>query len=272
MKNALLKLTCILLVLIATTAEAQTPGQLVFKVTTPVHTTGNYTSNGRYVFAVWIESCTTCGSGTTAGTSTFVRTMNRYWGPVVTDHLPTWAAKSGGSVVGAITGSTLNTWGEKTITWDGKNDTETTLLPDGNYRICVQETWGHQTATVTRYFPFVKGPVTDNQMPIADSNFTSISLDWAPLLLTTAAFSDRNPEALVYPNPTKGIFNVDYKNDVTKISVVNILGAIVYETLIETTATQNSLKIDLSKYASGEYIVLVANDKGSSSYKVLLAK
>lgn len=252
--------------------QAQTAGTMSFTFTTPKHTSGNYVSDGRYVLAVWIESCTTCGAGTTAGTSTFVRTKLRYWAGGTNDHLPTWSSKSGSSTTGATTGSTQTTFASRTVTWDGTNAAGTTLMADGNYRVCVQETWGHGTATATRYFPFVKGAAayTNTTDVTADTNFTGITLTWTPTMATDSF--TKGPEVVVYPNPSKGIFNLDFKSPIKNITVVNTLGAIIYEENIEATAATTSKSIDLSAYTNGIYFINVSDDNGSSSYKVVLDK
>jgi len=266
-----LKHLSILLFLIATTFTfAQTDGTLTFKLTCPMHSSGNYETNGRYVLAVWIESCTPCG--TTAGTSTFVKTKVINWGGSSSntgDHLPTWRTKSGMSTVDATTGATSTNFNLRTITWNGTN-VSGTLVPDGSYRVAVQETWGHNGATVTRYFPFTKGPNTDNQTPTADTNFTNISLIWAPALGVEDI--SKSPEFVVYPNPSRGVFNVDFKNEVKNIKVVNLLGEVVYSEDIDTSFYESSKTIDLSSFASGVYIFNLTNDRGTSSYKVLLEK
>lgn len=273
MKKKLLKLTGIVLIfLFSLSGSSQTAGTLTFRFTTPVHSSGNYETNGRYVLAVWLESCATCGSGTTVGTSTFVRTKIRNWGSNTTDHLPTWNTKSAGSTTGMTTGATLSTFVAKTVTWDGTDAAGTTLLADGNYRVCIQETWGHGAATATRYFPFTKGPSTDSQTPTADTNFTAISLVW----MSAATLSNENftqkPEAVVYPNPTKGIFYIDLKNEITKIKIINLLGEVIYTENVDGINNGASKSVNLSNFSNGMYIVNVSNDLESISYKVILNK
>jgi hypothetical protein len=281
MKKIIFNLAVLLLVLgLSNSITGQnTPGTLTFTYTCPTHTSGNYETDGRYVIAVWIESCTPCG--TTAGTSTFVKTKLRLWGGNTTDHLPTWVSKSGSSVVDATTGATMgrgttgtfnslaNAFSPQTVTWNGTN-TAGTVVADGSYRVAIQETWGHGTATVTRYIPFTKGTAVDSQTPTADTNFTNLSLTWSPTL-ATAIFS-QSPDFVVYPNPSKGIFNLDFNNEVKNIKVVNVLGETVYEETMKDASAAINKKVDLSAFASGVYIFNVTNDYGTSSYKVLLDK
>ncbi len=270
--NKIYKLLLVALLIGSATLNAQTAGTMSFTFTTPVHASGNYETNGRYALAVWIESCATCGAGTTVGTSTFVRTKLRYWGGNTNDHLPTWVSKSGSSTTGATTGATQSTFASRTVSWDGTNSAGTTLQADGNYRVCIQETWGHGSATVVRYFPFVKGPAvyTNTADVTADTNFTGISLTWTPALASDTF--TKGPEVVVYPNPSKGIFNLDLKSQVKNITVVNTLGAIVFEENIDNSNAIKTKTIDLSSFTNGVYFINVSDDNGSSSYKVVLEK
>ncbi len=268
MKKNLLSIAGTLFVLcFSVTAFAQTAGSLTFKLTCPKHTTGIYETNARYVLAVWIESCTPCG--TTAGTSTFVKTKVRYWGGSTNDHLPTWKAKSASSVVDATSGATTTNFASQTVTWNGTN-VAGAVVADGSYRVCIQETWGHGTATVTRYIPFTKGPAVDNQTPAADTNFTGLTLTWQPTLATETFAS--HPEAVIYPNPSNGVFNIEYKNEVNTITVVNILGETVLTQKVDTQNFGTTQAIDLSGFNNGIYIVSLSNDKGTTSYKIVLNK
>jgi hypothetical protein len=293
MKRNLLKIAVIALITLfsATTfAQVKTAGSLTFTFTPPKHASGNYETNGRYALAVWIESCTTCGSGTTVGTSAFVRTKMIYWSGAngnTRDHLPTWVSKSSSSTTNATSGATMGTGSStptsasypysianaflpKTITWDGTNAAGTTALADGNYRVCIQETWGHGSATATRYFPFTKGTTTDSQTPTADTNFTNISLVWKPTLATDS-FS-LTPEAVIYPNPTNGIFNIDVKNAVNSIKVINLLGEEVYNENLSNENAGTTKIVDLTRFVNGMYIVSLTNEVGTSNYKVILNK
>ena len=273
MRKKILNIAIVALVLCFSGAGfAQTAGTMTFTFTSPKHTTGNYETNGRYAMSVWIESCTAC---TTSGTlaSTYVRTKLHYCcNGNTNDHIAKWSAKSGGSSTNATTGGTSTVFTSRTVTWDGMNAAQTALVADGSYRVVIEETWGHTTNTVTRYFPFTKGPASfTNTTDVAnDTNFTGISLTWNPTL-GTESFVEK-PDAVVYPNPTKGIFNIDFKNNVKNINVVNILGAVVYNENIEDNATETSKKIDFSDMANGVYIINLSNDSGSSSYKIILDK
>jgi len=270
------KLTLITFLLLSIFSFSQTAGTLTFTFTTPKHATGNYLSSGAYVLAVWIET----------STGTFVKTKLRYVGGGTDDHLPTWGkaagcvnttavtATTGCNVTDATTGATQTTFPSRTVTWDGKNTNGTangTTVADGTYRVAIQETWGHGTSTATRYITFTKGVAIDSQTPAADGNFTAISLKWTPAALGTSDVSLR-PQLLIAPNPSKGIINMNLKNESNYIIVYSLDGKIVYQEDLKNANITANKELDLSFLQNGEYIVSVSNAYGSSYNKIIIAK
>lgn len=273
MNKPLLSLAGIALAIcFATSVFGQTSGTLTFTFTEASHST-TYEGNAKHALAVWIQT----------STGAFVKTKLRYCcnGNTI-DHLPTWGANAGasagncssGNKTDATTGATLTSWTTKTITWDGNNVNGTangTLVADGAYKVTIQSTWDHGTAgTVTTSFPFTKGPTADHQTPTNTVNFTGIKLDWVPAAGTGVSDISVNSDINVYPNPSQGRFNIDYKT-ASSIRVVNTLGVVVYEEKVEQgiAGTRN---IDLSNFANGIYFVNVLNEEESSNFKVLLNK
>ncbi len=275
MKNFYLKLSSFIVFLFCINSNAQTVGTLTFTFTAPKHTSGCYTTDCRYVLAAWIES----------GTGTFVKTKLRYVAGSTDDHLATWgtaagctnptAVTSGGcNVTDATTGATLTTFTSKTFTWDGKNVSGTSngsVVADGTYRVAIQETWGHSSATATRYFTFTKGAAIDNQTPAADANFTAISLKWIPAALATSEVNNNRPTSVISPNPSKGIVNFDLKNAADYITVFSENGEVVYKEQLKSSIILKK-SLDLSFLSSGNYIVSVSNAYGTSNYKIIIAK
>ena len=247
---------------------AQTKGTLTFSLTMPKHSTGNYVSDGRYVVAIWLET------NPQSGTSTFVKTILYNWGGISSntgDHLPNWVSKSGINTIDAISGATSTVFTSRSISWNGTG-VNGLIVNDGNYRIAVQETWGHNSATALRYFNFSKGLVADKQTPLSDNNFTAISLDWVPDPLGIADNVSPNTQVVIYPNPTQGIFNIEFKNEIMSIKIANVLGQVVYNEKETVTAAGTTKSINLSSFENGTYIVNVSNDEGTSSYKLILDK
>ena len=75
---------------------------------------------------------------------------------------------------------------------------------------------------------------------------------------------------IVYPNPTEGIFNIEFNNSdsrFTSLSIVNILGDEVYKEELDNISVKYSNQLDLSEYSNGIYFV-----KFSSIEKVITKK
>jgi hypothetical protein len=275
MKKLLSKLTGIAIAIcFSSSLSAQTAGTLTFTFTEASHAS-TYNGNAQHVLAVWIQ--------TNAGA--FVKTKMRYAGGGTSDHLPTWATQAsctGGSCISTgcntldgLTGATKSTWGTYTVTWDGKKGAAATgtLQPDGIYKVTIQSTWNHgTTGTATTSYTFTKGAAVDQHTVANTTNFTNVAINWQPS--TTTGIDEataENPSVSVYPNPSNGSFNVDYKN-ATSIKVINTLGVLAYETKIDETVSEGTKNIDLSNFANGIYIINVSNGNSSINHKVVLNK
>ena len=273
MKKKLFNIPCMLLtILFGGGLSAQTAGTLTFSFTPTSHTGYQGTKNA---LAVWIQT----------GSGGFVKTKLRYAGPGngTADHLPTWAVNSGGTAgncmatacnkTDATTAATLASFTAKTITWDGKNvngTTNGTTVADGVYKVTIESTWNHgATGTTVVSYSFTKGPTAVHLTPAGDANFSNIKLDWVPA--SPNDIEDITAHGInVYPNPTTGIFNVEYQQaDV--IHVMNVLGKVVAEEKIGS-ADAGTKSIDLSNFSNGIYWINVSNTEGSWNYKVILNK
>lgn len=97
-------------------------------------------------------------------------------------------------------------------------------------------------------------------------------MNWAATPLGLSDNVSPNTQVVVYPNPTKGVFNIDFKNEINNIRVSNMLGQVVYDEKMAISTPGTTKNIDLSIYGNGIYIINVSNDKGTSSYKVIVEK
>ncbi len=272
MKKQLLKFfISSLAILCSVPFSAQTSGTLTATFT-EVQKTPTYNGNSQHVLAVWIQS----------NIGSFIKTKRRYAGNGTNDHLPTWAANAGcmsssnclGSacdVVDGTTGATRSTWTTYTVTWDGNKGAATTgtLQPDGVYKVAIQSTWNHgSSGTTMQTYTFTKGATVDHQTPADNAYFTGVVLDWIP---SPAGLNEiKLPSLSIYPNPTAGVFNVDYTNANT-IKVINMLGVVVYQENVDqlSSGTKN---IDLSNFANGVYFINVSNNTNALNHKLILNK
>lgn len=275
MKKILLSIAVVSVAFFSTEKmNAQTSGVLSFTFTEVVKSP-TYNGNQQHDLAAWIQ--------TNAGG--FVKTKLRYVGGGTNDHLPTWAGNCGctsssnatGSACNktdATTGATLSSFATRTFTWDAKNVSGTsngTVVADGVYKVTIQSTWNHGgSGTATTSYTFTKGPSADHQTPANNSYFTGVVLDWQPAVTTGVDEEVNAPSMEVYPNPTSGVFNVDFKN-ANSIKVYNTLGVLVYEEKMEQMS-EGTKSIDLSSFSNGVYIINISNGIRANNHRVLLNK
>jgi len=78
-------------------------------------------------------------------------------------------------------------------------------------------------------------------------------------------------ELIAYPNPTKGLINIDLPNkskDALSIRLMDMGGALVYHT--EIPIGEKDHQIDLSSLETGIYILKASNRNQSTLIKVVL--
>jgi len=281
MKKQLLSFT-ILSIAFCNSIISQTAGTLTFSCNIPTPTSPAPSTGGKALYAIWIED----------NAGTFIKTKARYVGSSTKDHLPTWAVKSGGTLSNALaagcnvtdasTGATRSSatsptaFGTKTIIWDGKNVSGTVngvTVADGVYKVWVESTWvdsGSNNHQELASFSFTKGPIADHQTPAGDTYINTVVLDWIPGVAGLNEANINYPEVIIYPNPSNGIVNIDFKKT-NNIKVLNTMGMIVYEEKTDN-AVSGTKHIDLSTFANGIYIINVSNENGASNYKVILNK
>jgi hypothetical protein len=68
----------------------------------------------------------------------------------------------------------------------------------------------------------------------------------------------------IYPNPSKGIFNISIQED-ANVTVNDILGKVIYTNKVK--AGNNT--IDISNYQSGMYLLNITNENGSATKKLM---
>lgn len=275
------------LILLSITVNAQTAGTLTFTYNQPQPTSPALNKGIKNVYAVWIEN----------GTGTFIKTKARYVSSSTDDHLPTWGAKSGCAsatavtannnncnVTDALTGATRTAstsptaFGTKTITWDGKNvvgTTNGTTVVDGTYKVWVESSWNDGADNIhneINSFSFVKGTTATHATFAGDNYLNSIVIDWVPTNLSIDDVATKEPSVVIYPVPSTGVFNLDFKNAVNQIIVYNLLGQEVFNEKCNANNVELTKKIDLSSLANGNYIISLTNDYGVSNFEVIISK
>ena len=68
-----------------------------------------------------------------------------------------------------------------------------------------------------------------------------------------------------YPNPVKDILNLSYSQNITNVSVYNLLG----QKVLEKNINSNSTQVNMSEFASGSYLVKVTSENQTKTIKVI---
>ncbi|MBR6847483.1 MAG: T9SS type A sorting domain-containing protein [Bacteroidales bacterium] len=146
----------------------------------------------------------------------------------------------------------------------------------GNVRLMYVEPFDRYVAFLTIFgegnedvrFALTNGSETkwseDQLLYVSDATIGALS---KPATIHFGAWNvneDKQIHAVVYPNPSKNVFNIQCAG-IRKIEVVNIYGQVIISKEIEG----NFLQVDLSNYAAGTYMLHVITDKGVISKQLI---
>jgi hypothetical protein len=240
-------IACVILAA-ASWSYSQTEGTLTVTATTS-EAGGNYAP--RNIVAMWIED----------QQGNFVKTLLAYAQDRKT-HLNTWQASTTAAGVpynttDAITGATKSTHATRTCSWNGM-DFNGNLVADGTYKLRMELTDKNNTGNFST-FTITKGPNPENQTPANVPSFSSISVNWVPVI-TAVNDPELAKQYNVFPNPTSGIIKVS-GDHITGIQVLNHAGAFIGQA--------NSTSIDLGDQPDGIYYLRIKTENGVVTKKVV---
>lgn len=229
------------------TLFGQTAGELIVSVSTS-QAGGNYSP--RNVLAIWVAD----------DSGNFVKTLLAYANRRKT-HLNTWQATttSAGSAyntVDAITGATKNSHATRNCSWDG-TDVDGNLVPDGSYKVWMELTDKNGTGNFSS-FPFTKGPAVDEQSPSNKPSFSSISINWTPIVSINNV--DENIDVVIYPNPGNGKYTIQYEG-IQEVIVRSITGELIHSSM--------QSEIDILDQVDGIYLAYIKTGNGIVIRKII---
>ena len=222
---------------------ANTAGTLTFKVTT----VSASPLTGAHIQTIWIKN--------SAGT--YVNTLLAYSKTSNIDHLKLWAPTgSAPTYTNALTGATTSTFGLLTETWIAKDATNV-VVADGTYTIWIQAS-SDTSNSVSSSWTFTKGTTAVNTTGTATTNFTNVSIVWAPV---TTAINDVEMEKYysVYPNPAVSSIYV-CGEDVKEVQICSLNGQILM--------TSNEQSVNISKLSKGNYLAVIRAKNGTVVKKI----
>jgi hypothetical protein len=141
--------------------------------------------------------------------------------------------------------------------------------------VWIESTWvdsGSNNHQELSSYSFTKGPTSAITTAVGDTYVKSIVMNWTATGLSVNDNVSPNTKVVIYPNPTHGQFNMEFKNEIKNIKISNMLGQVVYDEKVEQSAAGTSKNMDLSRFENGIYLINVSNNEGTSTYKVVLDK
>lgn len=103
---------------------------------------------------------------------------------------------------------------------------------------------------------------TTYYVTVTDENGCSSTAE--AVVINSTGIDEASINLNIYPNPTNNVVNVE-ADDMKNIRVTDVLGQV----LIEKNATGDLMRIDMSKYASGQYFMQVYTAKGMITRKIV---
>jgi hypothetical protein len=210
--------------------------------------------------AIWIQNSTTA----------FIKTKIKYSKNGDVGHLDTWVAKSGQNVVDAVTGASRSSYGTVTFLWNGTNAAGN-VVPDGSYSVWLEMAWDDNDKTLNS-FTFTKGANIFHSTPVNTPNFLSIVLDWTPLSTAIEGIME-SKDINVYPNPSSGILNIDFKNPEKEclVQILNESGRLEYYEKISDLQT-GIRTFDLIRLQAGIYYCILRFPQKDIVFNIILVK
>ncbi|NDP20072.1 MAG: DUF2271 domain-containing protein [Paludibacter sp.] len=243
----------LLIVFLANYLQAQTSAPEATTATAGTLTVTYTIVSSTYINAVWIKSVTP---------ASFVRTLtvfgqeNKY-----NNELVKWTADSGTrNYTNAVTGATKASTAVMTSTWNGKDISNTTIVPDGDYTIKIEmttETSGTNSKLVTGNF--TKGPVAQTITPANVSPISNIKIAWAPASTTSINNLEMDKLYSVYPNPAVSSIYVSGLN-IEGVDICSLSGKILI--------MSKESNVNISKLPKGVYLAVIYAKTGTVVKKI----
>jgi len=171
-------------------------------------------------------------------------------------------------------GSSWSVLGEMGPTW--YNSSRTSATSGNDCYNCLGAQWTGSNTTLTTYSYPLNSLNTETNIIFrivfhSDQNVTGLGVNVDDFVIS-GTLSSENFElnnVFVYPNPSKGIFNISLGNlQPTEIEVYDLTGKKVY-TKKEITISNFETKIDLSNVTQGIYFVKIKDNNQSTVKRII---
>jgi len=220
----------------------------------------------KHVLAVWVET----------STGSFVSSVEVMAKERI-GYLSAWSAKSKNNKVNAITGATLNSHVQQTITWNCLKY-DGTIVAAGDYVLWIEETSGDATGPKSPV-AFTIGNESYTSTPIDGTTFTGMTLKYtAPVTGIEPKNSSNQNVVAAFPNPFRESTNISIYMPATtqgKLTIVNLLGQVVFSAKLDESVFNDQLYIwngsdNNGKFLpAGTYFCLIETASYKTSYKLM---
>ena len=220
----------------------------------------------KHVLAVWVET----------SDGKFVSSLKVMASERI-GYLTAWSAKSRNNKVNAITGATLKSHSQQTITWNCKKYDGTTI-PAGDYVLYIEETSGNST-----------GPNSSVAFTIGSDSYTTNPADGTTYtgmeMVYTAPSSGIKEEnntiqnvISAYPNPFKEATNISFYIPTANegnLFILNLIGQEVFTTHLNSSVFSEQLYAwngqnnDGKTLPAGTYFCIIQTNAYKVSYKLI---
>jgi len=221
--------------------EANTDGTLTV--------TASVAYSSPYYYAVWLKN----PAGSFLRTITMYGNTSKYY-----PDLANWNRESAANKVNATTGATKSSSGSYTSTWNGKDQSNTNIVPDGTFTVSIEmssESYGTNSKYITK--TFAKGTVEQTVTATNVAPISNISIKWVPS--NTAIDEVKASQYKSYPNPTKSTVYIT-GFDIQTIELLTLNGKLIF--------TTNQQKLNLSGLPKGIYLAKLITSDGTFIKKI----
>jgi hypothetical protein len=228
---------------------------------TPIQISGaHYAPN--YILAIWIKDAN----------NNYIRTLMVY-AKTRKSYLYSWKSNSGGDVTDAITGATVSSYKAYTVTWNLK-DYKSNIVPDGNYKLCMEMTSEHAQGPY-REIDFTVGGGSYSLSPSDGQNFKSVSLSYTGAITGIETAFQPDKYLKIFPNPSEGNLYADIfleQNSETTISIYNLANRLVLrkKIILNEGSNQVDLSNETNTFAPGVYLFLVETNHYTIGNKFMI--
>lgn len=218
------------------------------------------TFSPKHVLAVWIEK----SDGSYVKTI-FLRASARK------QYLYTWNSKSGGNTTDAKTGATLTSHTTHSVQWNCC-DLSGMLVPAGNYKFVVEFTDKHAQGP-TYSVDFIIDTATHTVTAPNQTYFTDMSVVYDPNGVGIEEYSDESGAIELFPNPAKDNIFLRLSKEMLQsgeIEIYTISGTKVYSKSVANSDMDKTIKIDISTFTQGMYIMVFRSKKQRTQAKFII--